>query len=71
MFWFVGAMTGGFWFWHGVLLVPQIIGAYWLTFYYWHTNPVLCVVAWVAGLGAGGATTGATARAAAAALNRN
>lgn len=51
MFWFFSAITGGFWFWVGVLFVPRVMVAYWATTYYWHTNPYLCVIAWIVALG--------------------
>ncbi len=47
MFWIFSAMTGGFGFWLGVFLVPRIMVAFWATTYYWHTNPVLCLFAWL------------------------
>lgn len=47
MFWFFSVITGGFWFWVGVLFVPRIMVAFWATTYYWHTNPFLCVLAWI------------------------
>ena len=50
-FWFFSAMTGGFGFWLGVFFVPHIMAAYWATHYYWDTNPVLCVFAWLAAFG--------------------
>ena len=50
-FWFLSAMTGGFWFWVGVFFVPRIMVAFWATTFYWHTNPVLCFIAWVIALG--------------------
>lgn len=45
--WFFAATTGGFWFWIGVFFVPHIMVAFWATTYYWDTNPVLCVIAWI------------------------
>lgn len=47
MFWFFSAITGGFWFWIGVFFTPQIMMAYWATKYYWTTNPILCLIAWL------------------------
>lgn len=47
MFWFFSVITGGAWFWVGVLFAPYIMAAYWATQYYWDTNPVLCVFAWI------------------------
>lgn len=46
MFWFVSAITGGFLFWLGVFFCPYIMAAYWATYYYWDTNPGLCLFAW-------------------------
>jgi hypothetical protein len=45
-FWFFSLMTGGFLFWVGVLFLPRIMVAYWATYYYWDTNPILCLIAW-------------------------
>jgi hypothetical protein len=54
-FWIFSAMTGGFFFWLGVLLIPHIMVAFWATTFYWHTNPLLCAIAWfVAFWGEGG-----------------
>lgn len=50
-FWFLGAMTGGIGFWLGVFFVPHVMVAYWATHYYWDTNPVLCIIAWMCALG--------------------
>lgn len=47
MFWFFSVMTGGLWFWVGVFFVPRIMAAFWATTYYWDTNPILCVIAWL------------------------
>lgn len=47
MFWFFSVMTGGIWFWVGVLFVPRVMIAFWATTYYWNTNPILCVFAWI------------------------
>lgn len=47
MFWFFSVITGGFWFWVGVFFTPHIMAAFWFTTYYWHTNPILCVFAWI------------------------
>ncbi len=46
-FWFFSLITGGFWFWIGVLFFPHIMVAFWATTYYWDTNPILCVIAWM------------------------
>ena len=45
-FWFFSAISGGFGFWLGVFFVPHIMVAYWATYYYWDTNPALCILAW-------------------------
>ena len=50
MFWFFSVITGGFFFWLGVFFVPRIMVAFWATSYYWHTNPILCIVAWIIAL---------------------
>jgi hypothetical protein len=50
MFWFFSVITGGFWFWVGVFFVPRIMVAFWATTYYWNTNPIICVIAWVVAL---------------------
>jgi len=47
MFWFFSVITGGFWFWVGVFFVPRLMAAFWLTYGYFHTNPILCVLAWI------------------------
>lgn len=46
MFWFFSAITGGFFFWVGVFLVPRIMVAFWATTYYWDSNPILCLFTW-------------------------
>lgn len=47
MFWFFSAITGGLFFWIGVLIVPRYMAAYWGTVYYWDTNPILCTFVWI------------------------
>jgi hypothetical protein len=47
MFFFFSIISGGLFFWIGVILIPRIMVAYWATVYYWDTNMFLCVVAWV------------------------
>lgn len=49
--WFFSAVTGGFWFWLGFLLVPRIYVAIIACYWFWETNPVLCVLAVVMCLG--------------------
>lgn len=36
--------------WLGWLFVPHILAAILATVYYWHTNPILCVIAWIVAL---------------------
>jgi hypothetical protein len=41
--------------WVGWLFVPHLLVAFWATTHYWHTNPILCVGAWIWALvGTGG-----------------
>lgn len=41
--------------WLGWLFVPHLAVAVLATQYYWHTNPILCVIAWIVALaGTGG-----------------
>jgi hypothetical protein len=49
--WFFATITGGFGFWLGVFFVPHIMIAYWATYYYFDTNPILCILAWMVALG--------------------
>ncbi len=62
MFWFFSAITGGFFFWVGVLFVPHIMVAFWATTYYWDTNPVICVIAWIIALTGESAEKSATSK---------
>ncbi|MCX6712674.1 MAG: hypothetical protein NTY66_00505 [Candidatus Vogelbacteria bacterium] len=36
--------------WIGWVLCPHLLVAIIATSYYWHTNPILCIVAWVVAL---------------------
>ncbi len=36
--------------WLGWLFVPHILVAILATTYYWHTNPILCIIAWFVAL---------------------
>lgn len=49
--------------WLGWLFTPRLLIAILATTYYWDTNPVLCVFAWL-NMVFGGGSTGATAKAA-------
>ena len=52
----------GFLAWLGWLIVPSFLVAVLATTYYWHTNPVLCVIAWFRCIGKIGETSRRTAR---------
>lgn len=48
-------IPGGCLFWFGWMFFPHFTVAILATSYYWHTNPVLCLIAWIfafAGTGA-------------------
>lgn len=47
MFIFFSIISGGILFWIGVIFIPRIMVAYWATVYYWDTNMLLCVIAWL------------------------
>lgn len=36
--------------WLGWLFVPHILVAIFATIFYWHTNPILCIIAWFVAL---------------------
>jgi hypothetical protein len=40
--------------WLGWLFVPHVLVAILATTYYWHTNPILCIIAWFVALGGTG-----------------
>lgn len=42
------------WFWIGWLLTPRFVAAILGTWFYFHTNPVLCIFAWLIALGVSG-----------------
>lgn len=44
-------------FWFGWVLTPRLVVAILATTFYWNTNPVLCVLAWLYALTVGSATT--------------
>ena len=46
--------------WLGWLVAPHVTVAVLATAYYWHTNPILCVIAWFVAFG-GTATEGKAA----------
>lgn len=50
MFWFFSAIHGGFFFWTGVIFFPRIVAAFFATYYYWSTNPFICIIAWMVAL---------------------
>lgn len=43
--------------WLGWLFVPHILVAILATTFYWHTNPILCIIAWFVALGGTGTET--------------
>jgi hypothetical protein len=49
--------------WLGWLFVPHLLVAILATTIYWHTNPVLCVIAWIVALGGTSAETEAAKKA--------
>jgi hypothetical protein len=49
--------------WLGWLFVPHLLVAILATTMYWHTNPVLCVIAWIVALGGTSAETEAAKKA--------
>ena len=44
---FSGVAWGGCLWWLGFVLTPRLLVAILATATYWHTNPVLCVFAWI------------------------
>jgi hypothetical protein len=55
---FFTAVTFGFWAILGWIFTPHLLVAIYATTYYWHSNPILCVIAWVFAVGG---TSGETA----------
>ena len=52
----------GVWGWIGWLFAPHLLVAILGTEHYWHTNPVLCVIAWCFAFGGTGSEAGAVRR---------
>ena len=52
---FFATVSFGFWAIVGWVLTPHLLVAIYATTFYWHTNPILCVVAWIFAFG--GTTT--------------
>jgi hypothetical protein len=48
---FISSVTGGFFFWAVFLLFPRIVIAILAASTYWHTNPVLVLIAFLLCLG--------------------
>ena len=44
-------------FWIGWVLTPRLVVAILATTFYWDTNPILCVLAWIYAFTVGGYTT--------------
>lgn len=55
-------MQFAFWHWVGWLIAPHLLVAIVGTDRYWHTNPVLCVIAWCFAFGGTGSEAGAVRR---------
>lgn len=53
---------GGLLWWLGLIFLPRIQVAVLATYYYWETNPLLCIVAWLFCLGGEGAEKSTVAR---------
>jgi len=51
---FAVGMPFGILAWVGWLFVPHLLVAILATTYYWHTDPILCVIAWFVALGGTG-----------------
>ena len=45
--WFFSAVTGGFLFWFGFLIIPRIFVAIIAAYNYWDTNPLLVICAFI------------------------
>jgi hypothetical protein len=58
------AVSFGWLAWVGWLFAPHVTVAILATSYYWHTNPVLCICAWLFALGGTGVEAGTAASAA-------
>ncbi len=52
---FASTMSFGILGWLRFIFTPHLLVAILATTYYWHTNPVLCVISWVVALGGTGA----------------
>lgn len=52
----------GLWSWLGWLVAPHLLVAIVATDRFWHTNPVLCVLAWCFAFGGTGSEAGAVRR---------
>jgi hypothetical protein len=61
MFFFTSVVAGfGLLGWLGFIFAPHLTVAILATTYYWHTNPVLCIIAWFFALSGTGAEAKAT-----------
>ena len=61
---FAVAVPFGWLAWLGWLITPRLLIAILATIYYWDTNPVLCIFAWLNMVFGGGGSTAATKKAA-------
>lgn len=59
---FFVAVPFGWLAWLGWLVTPHLLVAVLATTYYWHTNPILCVISWFVALGGTGAEGGVARR---------
>ncbi len=53
---FAVAVPFGWLAWLGWIFTPSLLVAILATTYYWHTNPVLCIIAWLFAFGKIGGT---------------
>jgi hypothetical protein len=51
------------WTWLGWLIAPRFVAAYYGTYFYWDTNTLLCVLAWIAAFMMAGGESEGTRRA--------
>ena len=51
---FFTSVSFGFWAILGWIFTPHILVAIYATTYYWHSNPILCIISWLAAVGGTG-----------------
>jgi len=47
----VATVYGGLFWWIGLIFAPRLMVAILATTYYWDTNPILCIIAWIVAIG--------------------